>query len=265
VTGTFDIRGAFLSKQTALEASYSGIRAATQHPGAIGDQGEADWVEILRDFLPNRYQVGPIFAIDHTGATSDQIDVAIYDQQYSPQWFGTHRGVQFVPVESVYAAFEVKPDLTAEHLRYAQDKVTSVRNLRRSSAAIVHAGGTFSAINPDFKPIIGGILTTRTGWSDRDATIGHLENQLPTLGQPGSLNIGIALDTVAFDHTPDLDSGDDVAELRTAPRSFSDPGNQLIHLAIRLFRQLQSLGTVLALDLRQYERALTTEPDSTAE
>lgn len=257
--GTFDIRGAFLSKQTALEASHSGIRAATQHPGTIGDQGEADWVQILRDFLPNRYQVGPIFAIDHTGTSSDQIDVAIYDQQYSPQWFGTHKGVQFVPVESVYAAFEVKPELTAGHLRYARAKVASVRDLERTSAAIVHAGGKFAAVSPDFKPIIGGILTTRSGWTDRDATITQLTNRLPGLGLSNSLNIGIALDTVSFDHTPDLDNGDDLTELHSAPRSYSDPGNQLIHLAIRLFRQLQALGTVLALDLRRYESALTRD------
>lgn len=254
---TFDLRGAFLSKQTALEASYSGIRAATQHPGTIGDEAEADWVEILRDFLPNRYQVGPIFAVDHTGARSDQIDLAVYDQQYSPQWFGTHKGVRFVPAESVYAAFEIKPDLTAEHLTYAQNKIASVRNLQRTSAAIVHAGGKFGAINPDFKPIIGGILATRTGWAGRDATIAQLNARLPALGQPDSLNIGIALDTVAFDYTPDLDDGDEAMEFHAAPRSFSDPGNQLIHLAIRLFRQLQALGTVLALDLRQYEKALT--------
>lgn len=259
MTGTFDIRGAFLSKQTALEASHSGIRSATRHPGTIGDQGEADWVQILRDFLPKRYQVGSIFAIDHTGASSDQIDVAVFDQQYSPQWFGTHRGVQFVPVESVYAVFEVKPDLSAKHLRYAQDKVASVRGLQRTSAAIVHAGGTFGAIDPNFKPIIGGILTTRSRWVDRDATISQLDTRLPVLGQGGSLNIGIALDTVTFDHTPDLDDGDNLAELRSAARTFSDPGNQLIHFAIRLFRQLQALGTVLALDLRRYEEALTTD------
>ena len=160
---TFDLRGASLSKQTVLEASYSGIRAPTQHPGNIGDEAEADWVEIPRDFLPNRYQVGPIFAVDHTGACSDQIDPAIYDRQYSPQRFGTHEGVRFVPAENVYAAFEVKPDLTAEHLTYAQNKITSVATSSGLPPRSSTPGGKFGAINPDFKPIIGGILTTRTG------------------------------------------------------------------------------------------------------
>jgi len=251
----FDLVGAFLGKQAALEASYSTVRAATGHPGTMGDESEADWVGMLGDFLPSRYQVGPIFAVDSTGASSDQIDVAVFDQQYSPQWFGTSRGVRFVPVESVYAVFEVKPTLTAPHLEYAQNKIASVRNLTRTSAPIIHAGGKYLAADPAGKHIIGGILATRSGWA-RESTIAKLEEHLPLSGQPGSIDIGIALDTVAFDHTPNLDAGDDEAEAKHPQRTYSEHGNQLIHFAIRLFRQLQVIGTVLALDLRAYEKPL---------
>lgn len=251
----FDIRGAFLGKQAAMESSYSSIRAATGHPGTVGDESEADWLGLLRDFLPSRYEVGPIFAVDSTGASSDQIDVAVFDQQYSPQWFGTTRGVRFVPVESVYAVFEVKPEMDAVNLRYASDKVASVRNLSRTSAPIIHAGGKYVAVDPNKRTIIGGILTTRSSWSPGN-TIAKLNEHLVAPGLAGSLNIGIALDTVAFDHTPDLDSGDDEAEAAAPPRTYSEGGNQLIHFAIRLFRQLQLTGTALALDLREYEKAL---------
>ena len=37
---------------------------------------EADWVGLIRDFLPTRYAVGPIFAVDHHGNMSEQIDAA---------------------------------------------------------------------------------------------------------------------------------------------------------------------------------------------
>jgi hypothetical protein len=252
---TFDIAGAFLSKQAGLEASYSGIRAATAHPGTMGDEAEADWVGLIRDFLPARYEVGPIFAVDSNGDSSDQIDVAIYDQQYSPQWFGTRQGVRFVPVESVYAVFEVKPKLTKAYLEYGQAKIASVRTLKRASAPIIHAGGKYKAADPADKHIVGGILATRADWA-QETTRGHLLNHLPKRGEPGFLDIGIALDTVAFDFTPDLVDGDDDRAAVNPPLHFSEPGNQLIHFAIRLFRQLQLIGTAVALDMREYEEAL---------
>lgn len=256
----FDIAGAFLSKQTALEATYSGIRAATAHPGTIGDEAEADWIGLCRNFLPARYEVGPIFAVDHTGASSDQIDVAVYDQHFSPQWFGTRAGVRFVPVESVYAVFEVKPALNKGHLEYAQNKVASVRNLARTSAPIIHAGGKYNAASPEGKPIIGGLLSTRCDWT-ADSVRDNLQANLPPHGDPGFLNLGIALDTIAFDYTPDLaDADDQVVEHPSL--TFSASGQQLIHFAIRLFRQLQSLGSAIALDMSAYERSLNAGPST---
>jgi hypothetical protein len=55
----------------------------TDHPGTKGDASESRWVEVPREFLPERYGVGPIFAIDSVGGQSDQLDIAIFDQQYS--------------------------------------------------------------------------------------------------------------------------------------------------------------------------------------
>lgn len=251
----FNLREAFLAKQASLHASHRGIRAVTRHPGTQGDQGEGDWVDLMRDFLPSRYAVGPIFAVDSTGNESQQIDVAIYDQHFSPQWFGTHDGKRFVPVESVYAVFEAKPSITKEYIEYAQEKVASVRKLRRTSAPIIHAGGRFHAVKADERPIIGGIVAAQSGWT-ASTTVTKLNEHLPPLGQPGSLNIGIALDTVAFDHTPNLDDGSPDTEALNPPRTFSSDGNQLIYFAIRLFRQLQLIGTVLAVDMGAYEHHL---------
>ena len=149
----FDIRGAFTHKQASLEASFLSIRNVTSHPGAKGDELEADWVGLIRDFLPTRYEVGPIFAVDHSGAMSEQIDVAVYDKHYSPQWFGGANGLRFVPVESVYAAFEVKPELNAQRVQYAIKKVASVRRLQRTSAPVVHKGGKYESSQIDLSPI----------------------------------------------------------------------------------------------------------------
>lgn len=162
----FDLHRAFINKQTALKASFLAIRDVTSHGPTQGDVSEGDWTGLIRDFLPNRYEVGPIFAVDHHGSMSEQIDVAVYDKHYSPQWFGAANNVRFVPVESVYAVFEIKPELNADYVKAAIQKVSSVRSLELTSAHVVHKGGKYEPADIALSPIIGGILTTRTGWQD---------------------------------------------------------------------------------------------------
>lgn len=250
----FKLDEAFQHLQERLLLTHAGIRTVTGHPGTLGEQSEADWVTMLSDFLPARYSVGPIFAVDSRGNSSQQIDVAIYDKQYSPMWFGGSGGTKFVPVECVYAVFEAKPRMDSTYLTYAREKVASVRRLHRSSAAIKHAGGTYRAIDPGEKHIIGGILTAHSSWASHEGAAAKITEHLPAPGLEDSLDIGVALDQIAFDYTPaPVDGQQGEPDL---PLTFSDDGRQLIHFAIRLFDQLQRLGTVLALDMREYESAL---------
>lgn len=254
----FDLRGAFLNKQIALEASFLAIRSVTNHPTAKGDQLEADWGGLLRDFLPARYTVGPVFAVDHRGRMSEQIDVAIYDTHYSPQWFGGANNVRFVPVESIYAVFEVKPEWNAQYARAAVQKARSVRVLERTSATIIHAGGRYIRPDRQGKPIIAGLLANQNSWAD---PLPSLDNYAPTdPTDSGFLDIGIALDSICFDYTPSL-AGDGSVKIE---RTTSPPGQQLIHFVIRLFQQLQTIGTVPAVDMQLYERAITNTPRTLA-
>lgn len=253
----FDIAAAFRQKQAVMLASHSAIRHVSQHPTTLGDQSEADWIEVLKGFLPERYVVGPIFAVDADGGISEQIDVAVYDRQYSPLWFGAQNGCDFVPVEAVYAVFEVKPIINTTYIESARRKVASVRRLRRTSAPIKHAGGAFAASDPAAKHLIGGLLAANAEWSTRESTISKLREHLPPVGREDSLDIGIAVASIAFDYTPapvELGSREDAIPLK-----FSAVDDQLIHFGIRLFRQLQQLGTVLAIDMSAYEEALQQE------
>lgn len=247
----FDIAAAFRNKEAALRASFLAIRDVTGHPTTRGSEGEADWVGLIREFLPTRYAVGPIFAVDFHGNLSEQIDTAVYDTTYSPQWFGAAGGVRFVPVESVYAVFEVKPEFTSRYLADARQKVTSVRRLDRTSHAVIHKGGKYEAVDIALSPIIGGFLTTRKGLAN---PVEQLRATQPDHDADGFLHIGICLDQFAFDYTPSLTEQGVQASLETC-----FDGNQLIHFCIRLFRQLQAIGTVPAVDMTQYETTLISK------
>lgn len=138
------------------------VRASMGHPGAKGDASEKVWLELFREYLPQRYTAEKAYVVDSNGAFSDQIDVVIFDRQYSPFIFH-YEDQKVIPAESVYAVFEAKQSINAKQVQYAQEKVSSVRGLHRTSLPIPHAGGTYQA-----KPlthIFGGILTFESDWA----------------------------------------------------------------------------------------------------
>ena len=128
-------------QQEMLTKLISGAHAV-KHAGSKGDNTEANWIEWFQSYLPKRYKVDKAIIIDSTGKESDQMDLVIYDAQYSYLVF--HQGdTKLIPAESVYAVFEVKQELNKEYIEYAGEKAKSVRSLPRTSARIKHAGGDY--------------------------------------------------------------------------------------------------------------------------
>jgi hypothetical protein len=233
---TFDWKKAFGAKQDHLLSELGLMSNFTSHPTAKGDATEEGWVDMLSNFLPRRYGVGSVFAVDSKGEQSQQIDVAVYDQQYSPLFF-EKGGTSIVPVESIYAVFEAKPELNKGYVEYAQEKIASVRNLHRTSVDIRHAGGTYPPQNPADKPILGGLLATRSAWTDLRGKAAR--DVLLSGDEQGRLDFSIAVKhgaTERFEH-----------DLMHAPEA-----QQLIWFAMQLYKRLSSMGTVLALDLDAY-------------
>lgn len=208
----------------------------TSHPGTKGTATESEWISMLREFLPRRYGVGGIFAVDSLGNQSEQIDVAIFDQQYSPLFF-EQGNLSFVPIESIYAVFEVKPTLNKSNVDYARGKISSVRSLHRTSVEIRHAGGTYSPQDPASKPILGGILSTGSQWASMQDEAAR-----------AALLQGTTRDQIDFA----IAARDGTAELQGGELSYAPHGHQLIWFAMRLYSRLSEIGSALALDLEAY-------------
>lgn len=233
-----DLRAVFGDLQTRMAITLSGNRRAIIHPGTKGDAAELHWLEVMNTYLPSRYQAARAFVIDVDGQQSEQLDVVIFDRQYSPFLFKDH-GALFIPAESVYAVFEVKQEITKGLLEYAGKKIASVRRLRRTSAPISHAGGVYKP-KPLF-PIIGGILALESSWAPAFGR--PFETVLLGLRDTGRLDIGCCVRDGAF-----LRVGDKVRKCR--------PEESLLFLLLQLLKKLQGLGTVPAIDFDQYLKAL---------
>ena len=215
-------------------------RQSFGHPGTKGDASEKVWVDLLDTYLPKRYEAAKAHVVDSKGAFSDQIDVVVYDRQYSPFIF-RYAAQTIIPAESVYAVFEAKQTLNAEHVKYAREKVASVRRLHRTSLPIPHAGGTYPS--KPLIPLLGGLLTLESDWN-------------PALGKPLRTALG---DGLGDDH---LDLGCFAAhgyfrfdEGSGAYKTHAG-GKPATAFLLTLISQLQFSGTVPMIDVQAYGRWL---------
>ena len=146
-----------------------------------------------------------------------------------------------VPAESVYAVFEVKQDLSLENIRYAGDKIASVRRLHRTSAPIVSNIGT-NVGRPPYR-IPGGILATRSSWTPALDT--SLARALQGLSPEEQVDLGCAVQHGAF-----AASWDSVLK----DVEVVGPDHALVWFFLRLIETLQKLGTAPAIDVGAYRR-----------
>ncbi len=223
-----------------IEQRLAIARKSFSHPGTKGNASERVWLELLQNYLPHRYQAATAHIVDSQGQFSDQIDVVIFDRQYSPFIF-KFEGQVIVPAESVYAVFEAKQVINAGQVSYAQDKAQSVRRLTRTSLHIPHAGGIFP---PKPLPyILAGLLTLDSDWS-------------PALGQA-------LLDALGGEPERRLDLGCVAAHGifecdATECFAFKPEGKPATAFLFELIARLQTSGTVPMIDIRAYAKWLAS-------
>lgn len=262
-----DLRNLFHGLQEQMLTSLNVNRMFIGHTGSKGDATEQHWIEFLRAYLPERYKVDKAIVIDSTGNVSEQMDVVIYDAIYTPFIF-KQDGFMYIPAESVYAVFEVKQDVKG-YIEYAAKKIESVRKLKRTSISMVASGITKPA-RPLTK-IIGGILTTTSSYKENDRVIKQLEElkglqtlDLGCLCDAGSFYVDYK-ETVPKDIDPITDNCkyiEQVYESREVKEiEFSNKEVSLFTFFLQLVSYLKSIGTVAAIDINAYLKAINAKID----
>lgn len=120
MTGKKDLKNLFSALQTEMFAEAN-LSCVVNHPGDKGDNSEESWIKWFKAYLPNRYKAAKATVIDSQGNISDQIDIVLYDAQYSYLAFNQN-GILYIPAESVYAVFEIKQNLKKTNMEYAGKK-----------------------------------------------------------------------------------------------------------------------------------------------
>ena len=137
-----------------MAAEYNHIQKwATEDPGTAGDQGEENWAELLRGWLPRTYEVvtkGRIIGVD--GRTSPQVDVLVLKDVYPKKL----RNKKLYLAAGVAAAFECKTTLKAEHIEKTVKTCVEIKNLYP-----VREGTPYKELHA---PIVYGVLAHSHPW-----------------------------------------------------------------------------------------------------
>lgn len=234
------LREAFAAEQNALKSRLELASRSITHNGELGAVNEQSFIDFLRQNLPQRYAVNSAIILNSEGKSSDQIDVVIHDRFYSPTLLSQNKRA-FVPIEAVYAIFEVKPTINKTYLEYASEKAQSVMRL-------VPKTGKFRTIDGVRKvetlKLLSGLIAIDVEWSE-GLHANAFGRCLKKLTGDARLDCGVAVSGEYFHHFGD--SGKVVVERGS---------NALALFTFGLLHQLQLMGNAPGVDWTGYMQAL---------
>jgi len=213
-------------------------RESVGHNPTLGESSQRVWIRLLETYLPERYRTRSATVMDSEGNFSDQIDLVVYDRQYSPLLF-EFEGAVVVPIEAVYAVFETKQELLGHFVAYAQKKIASVRRLKRTSISVPTINGRFRK-KP--QPILGGFLALEAVY--RKSLEGALVEHLKAERGAGRLDLGCVASLGTFGC-----GGASSTEARFDSKAATS-------FLFELMTRLQGCGTAPAMDYRAYAKWL---------
>ena len=159
---THDLHDFMKQLQDKMAANYKQIqKRATEDPGTAGDQGEENWADLLRGWLPRTYEVvtkGRIIGQD--GHISPQVDVLVLKSIYPKQLID--EGQKIFLAAGVAAAFECKTTLKAEHIEKAVKTCVKIKSLYPT-----RTGTPYKEL---YTPVTYGLLAHSHSWKGVNST-----------------------------------------------------------------------------------------------
>ena len=109
-----------------------------EHSTTIGGFREEIWKSFFERIVPKKFKVErSVFIMDSEGSFSNEVDLAIFDEQYTPYVF-KYGQIKFIPIEAVAAVIECKStNFKNDKIREWIDKIDNLSTSNDSIARIV--------------------------------------------------------------------------------------------------------------------------------
>jgi hypothetical protein len=156
-----------------MAAEYDRIyRRSREDPGTAGDEGEANWAQLLSEWLPADLHIatkGRILSSD--GIASPQVDVVVLAGDYPLKL----REKKVYLAGGVVAAFECKNTLRKRHIEKFFQNAAAISTLTEPTAITLY--------DETFSQIIYGLLAHSHEWSDEKTAGNAIDAEVQRLTQ----------------------------------------------------------------------------------
>ncbi|WP_036696971.1 DUF6602 domain-containing protein [Paenibacillus taiwanensis] len=104
-----------------------------QHQLTLGSFREDVWKEMFEQMIPRKFSIEQsVFIIDSTGRVSKEVDLAIFDEQYTPYIFRYGR-MKYIPIEAVAVVVQCKStNVVEEKLEEWTDSIDKLNTVSKS-------------------------------------------------------------------------------------------------------------------------------------
>ncbi|MEJ8304450.1 DUF6602 domain-containing protein [Saccharibacillus sacchari] len=110
------------------------VDIASSHGTTTGNYREEMWLKLFRNIIPLKYSIAQgVIIIDSEGKRSKEVDIAVYDEAYTPYVF-QHNTLKFIPIEAVVVAIECKS--SSSSTTALEEWAKDIRKLKPSASGI---------------------------------------------------------------------------------------------------------------------------------
>lgn len=122
-----------LEKELVTQLNYT-----CKHGTTLGSNREEIWKNLFERLVPKKFNIERgVFIMDSFGHCSKEVDLAIYDEQYTPYIF-RYGTLKFIPIEAVSAVIECKSKIkrSKKNNKGLKDWCSSIDNLKTGKNSI---------------------------------------------------------------------------------------------------------------------------------
>jgi hypothetical protein len=113
--------------------------SVSNHQLTAGISREKIWKSLFEQIIPKKFVIDQgIFIIDSNGEISREVDLAVFDEQYTPYIFN-YGHIRFIPIEAVAVVIQCKSKSVGNSLK---DWVSSIDKLKTNTQSIVRIAST---------------------------------------------------------------------------------------------------------------------------
>lgn len=137
-----DVKNIIKNYKTFEEEIIEQLNYGAFHPTTIGGFREEIWKSLFERIIPKKFKIErSVFIMDSKGKVSNEVDLAIFDEQYTPYIFNYGK-IKFIPIEAVAAVIECKSSNYED--KRIEKWIKSINKLETSDESIVRTIGFIS-------------------------------------------------------------------------------------------------------------------------